>query len=220
MLLHNFEERPMAGRRRGHRGDISRHGRGDEERGDRTDPRVAKTKERVVSAGRALLDEEGPDAVTHLRIGEETGIARTTIYRHWPDRGSLLAAVLAEAPAVEAELDRGDVRADLHAYFEMVRKGTGRRRDRHGMAHAVARAEHDRSFAAIRRERVERRIAPLREVLRRAVDRGELDASLDVEERAIDLIAPVFFRRFFLGEALDDDRIDTLIDVFMDRHGI
>jgi AcrR family transcriptional regulator len=209
----------MAGRRRGHRGHSGHHGRGAEEGGDRTDPRVAKTKERVVSAGRALLDEEGPDAVTHLRIGEETGIARTTIYRHWPDRESLLAAVLAEAPGADAELDRGDVRADLHAYFEMVRKGTGRRRDRHGMAHAVARAEHDRSFAAIRRERVERRIAPLREILRRGIDRGELDASLNVDDGAIDLIAPVFFRRFFLGEAFEDDRVDTLIDVFMDRHG-
>jgi hypothetical protein len=30
----------------------------------------------------------------------------------------------------------------------------------------------------------------------------------------------VFFRRFFLGEALEDDRIDTLIDVFMDRYGV
>ncbi|MEL7208844.1 MAG: TetR/AcrR family transcriptional regulator [Actinomycetota bacterium] len=196
-----------------------RHGRGAPDRSDvGEDPRVARTRERVLAAGRELLDEEGPDAVTHLRIGDETGIARTTIYRHWPDRESLLAAVLTDTDGGDTEVDQGDLRSDLHAYFAALGRRTGGRRERHRMAHVMARAEHDRSFADVRRDRVERRLAPLRAILERAVDRGELPDGLDVTDAAVDLVAPVFFRRFFLGERVTDERIDALVDAFVERY--
>lgn len=200
------------GPHRGHRAE--RGGRRDAD----DDPRVTRTREAVLRAGRELLDAEGPDAVTHLRIGEATGIARTTIYRHWPDREALLAAVLTETSTAEAPFDTGELRGDLHLYLEQLRRGTAGRRERHGMAHVMARAETDGTFADLRRERVERRIAPLRDLLRRAVERGELPADLDVDEAAVDFVAPVFFRRFFLGERLTDERMDAMVDRFVDRH--
>lgn len=200
----------MPGHRRGpHRG--RRHGSDD-------DPRVARTRETVLRAGRELLEGEGPDAVTHLRIGEATGIARTTIYRHWPDRESLLAAVLTETSGNAAEIDSGDLRDDLHLYLEQLRRGTTGRRDRHGMAQVMARADYDGTFADLRRERIERRLAPLREVLARAIERGDLSEDLDVDDAAVDFVAPVFFRRFFLGERLSDERLDALVDRFVADH--
>ena len=200
----------MPGHRRGpHPG--RRHGSDD-------DPRVARTRETVLRAGRELLEGEGPDAVTHLRIGEATGIARTTIYRHWPDRESLLAAVLTETSGNAAEIDSGDLRDDLHLYLEQLRRGTTGRRDRHGMAQVMARADYDGTFADLRRERIERRLAPLREVFARAIERGDLPADLDVDAAAVDFVAPVFFRRFFLGERLSDERLDALVDRFVADH--
>jgi AcrR family transcriptional regulator len=165
---------------------------------------VTRTREAVLRAGRELLDAEGPDAVTHLRVGEATGIARTTIYRHWADREALLAAVLTETSGDVAEPDTGDLRGDLHLYLEQIRHGTARRRERHKMAHVMARAETDRTFADLRRERIERRLAPLRNLLQRAVVRGDLAAGLDVEEAAIDFVA--------------DERIDAMVDAFLARH--
>lgn len=220
----------MPSRRRGSGGrDQAPRGRGGRGPGHRrsaegsepaaVDPRVARTRQKVLAAGRRLLDSEGPDAVTHLRIGDLTGIARTTIYRHWPDHETLLAGVLTESEGGEAALDRGDLRADLHAYLEQLRRRTTGRRERHGMAHVVARAEHDRSFADLRRQRMAARLTPLHDLLLRAVGRGELAEDLDVEEAAVDLVAPVFFRRFFLGERLGDERIDDLVETFIERHG-
>ncbi len=190
------------------------------------DPRVARTREAVVAAGRELLDAEGPDAVTHLRIGEATGIARTTIYRHWPDREALLAAVLRDGESGDADdecPDTGELRGDLHLYLDQLRAGVGGRRERHGMAHVVARAEFakrgDRTFTELRRQRVDQRLNPLRAILRRAVGRDELPADLDVDDAAVDFVAPVFFRRFFLGERLTDERIDAMVDRFVTRFG-
>jgi AcrR family transcriptional regulator len=186
---------------------------------------VARTRDAVLKAGRELLEAEGPDAVTHLRIGETTGIARTTIYRHWPDHDSLLAAVLSDAGTEGDDgPDTGELAGDLHLYLDQLRSGGGGgRRGRHGMAHGMAhvmaRAEFDGNFADLRRERVEGRLAPLRTILRRGVERGELVEGLDVDEAAIDFVAPVFFRRFFLGERLSDERIDAMVDRFVARHG-
>ena len=183
------------------------------------DPRVARTREAVLKAGRELLDAEGPDAVTHLRIGEATGIARTTIYRHWPDHEALLAAVLSDTGSAPDGPDTGEVRGDLHLYLDQLRAGVGRRREHAGMTELVARSEGDRTFADLRRARIERRLGPLRDILTRGIERGELVADLDVDEVTIDFVAPVFFRRFFLGERLSDERIDTMVDDFLTRHG-
>lgn len=217
----------MPPHRRGPHGPHRRRGPGDGPDQVADDPRVARTREAVIAAGRELLDAEGPDAVTHLRIGEKTGIARTTIYRHWPDREALLAAVLSDGEEPEDDdegPDTGELRGDLHLYLDQLRAGVGGRRERHGMAHVVARAEFgkpgDRTFAELRRQRVEQRLNPLRSILRRAAARGEVPADLDVEDAAVDFVAPVFFRRFFLGERLTDERIDAMVDAFLARHAV
>ena len=182
------------------------------------DPRIARSRSAVIEATLELLAEVGYAGLSIDAISKRSGVARTTIYRHWPDREALLAAVLTETSTAEAPFDTGELRGDLHLYLEQLRRGTAGRRERHGMAHVMARAETDGTFADLRRERVERRIAPLRDLLRRAVERGELPADLDVDESAVDFVAPVFFRRFFLGERLTDERMDAMVDRFVDHH--
>jgi AcrR family transcriptional regulator len=51
------------------------------------------TTERILTAARALLDEEGAEAVTMRRVGIAVGITPMAIYRHFPDRAGLLNAV-------------------------------------------------------------------------------------------------------------------------------
>ncbi|MCB0995816.1 MAG: TetR/AcrR family transcriptional regulator [Acidimicrobiales bacterium] len=181
------------------------------------DRRVARTTEAVVAAGRKLLDDEGPEAVTHLRISELTGIARTTIYRHWPDREALLEAVLAESTPPGEPIDTGDVETDLREFFRRLTTRARRGPDDSGFAHVVARAHRHRGFAEMRRQRMDRRLEPLRAILRRGVERGELRADLDLDDVAVDLVAPVFFRRFFLGETPSQERIDRAIHDFLAR---
>src|SRR4051794_33861662 len=101
------------GPHRGHRGP---------RRDSADDPRVTRTRDAVLQAGRALPDDEGPHAGTHLPNREAAGIARTTIYRHWPDREALLAAVLTETSTTETAFDTGDLRSDLHVYLEQLRR--------------------------------------------------------------------------------------------------
>jgi len=51
------------------------------------------TAQRIAVAARRLLDKEGAEAVTMRRVAEAAGITAMAIYRHYPDRASLLNAL-------------------------------------------------------------------------------------------------------------------------------
>ena len=59
------------------------------------DPRVARTRATVLGAAIDLLAERGYSGFSVEGVVERTGIAKTTLYRHWPTRDDLLAAAIA-----------------------------------------------------------------------------------------------------------------------------
>jgi AcrR family transcriptional regulator len=59
-----------------------------------TDPRIARTRAAVVQAATDLLVEGGPAAVTVDAMVARSGVAKSTIYRHWDSRDAILVSVL------------------------------------------------------------------------------------------------------------------------------
>jgi AcrR family transcriptional regulator len=66
-------------------------------------PREPLTRERVLAAALRLVDDEGLDALTRRRLGQELGRDAMALYRHAPDRSALLDGI------VELVLDELDV---------------------------------------------------------------------------------------------------------------
>jgi AcrR family transcriptional regulator len=64
-------------------------------------PRREGADESILLAARALLDDVGYSAFNIDVIAERTGIAKTTIYRRWPTKGTLVAAALDNPSATE-----------------------------------------------------------------------------------------------------------------------
>jgi AcrR family transcriptional regulator len=58
----------------------------------------------IVAAARALLDEEGPEALTMRRLGDRLGIRAPSLYKHLPGKDALEAAVISEGFAELAEV--------------------------------------------------------------------------------------------------------------------
>jgi AcrR family transcriptional regulator len=50
--------------------------------------RVPLTRERVLAAALRLVDDEGLDALTRRRLGQELGRDAMALYRHAPDRAA------------------------------------------------------------------------------------------------------------------------------------
>ncbi|HEV3462682.1 MAG TPA: TetR/AcrR family transcriptional regulator [Actinomycetota bacterium] len=49
----------------------------------------------LVAAGRQLLEEEGPGALTMRRLADRVGIRAPSLYKHLPDKAALEAAIVA-----------------------------------------------------------------------------------------------------------------------------
>lgn len=58
-----------------------------------TDPRVARTRAAVLGTAADIVVEHGPSALTVDAVVARSGVARSTIYRHWPTRDDLLVDV-------------------------------------------------------------------------------------------------------------------------------
>ncbi len=181
------------------------------------DPRIAHTRKVVLAAAIELLKTEGHEAVTPLRIAERTGIARTTIYRHWPNRRDLISdAIEAHKPNWEFETS-GDLGADLTSYLnQMVARLTSGPLPQFFVT-LIERAEHDEEFADMHCRMAEHRSQPIVAVLESAIARGELPKDLDVPAAIAAINGPVFYRRLITREPLTDSFVATIVDGFLAR---
>jgi len=59
---------------------------------DRSDPRPARSRARLLEAATVLLRSGGPSAVTVDAVTRTANVARATLYRHFPSANDLLAA--------------------------------------------------------------------------------------------------------------------------------
>jgi AcrR family transcriptional regulator len=57
----------------------------------------------IVEAGRRLLVAEGPTALTTNRIAERAGVSIGSLYRYFPDKQAIVAAIYAEETGHEVE---------------------------------------------------------------------------------------------------------------------
>ena len=90
--------------------------------------RTVLSRDQIVSAATALVDEQGVEALTMRAVAARLGSGVMSLYRHVPGREELLDLVLAEMTAALPVPGRtGDWRADLHAvaattYAALVRR--------------------------------------------------------------------------------------------------
>lgn len=63
---------------------------------DRRDPRLDRSRSAILSAAVALLSEGGVKQVTVDAVTARSGVARSTLYRHFPNNTELLAAAFQE----------------------------------------------------------------------------------------------------------------------------
>ena len=92
---------------------------------ERSDPRPARSRARLLDAATGLLRSGGPSAVTVDAVIRAANVARATLYRHYPSGNDLLAAAFhALIPPAPTPPDDGPLRERLlelvYAQVEMI----------------------------------------------------------------------------------------------------
>jgi AcrR family transcriptional regulator len=83
---------------------------------EKTDPRPARSRARLLEAATALLRAGGPSAVTVDAVTRGANVARATLYRHFPSGNDLLAAAFGSLiPPAPMPTEEGSLRDRLIA---------------------------------------------------------------------------------------------------------
>ena len=183
---------------------------------ERRDPRIERTRERVLAAARHLLQQGGPTAITYSALAEHSGVGRATLYRHWPVLDALWSDVVAEVGRqMKLELT-GDLRADLTHALQAIAGGLASADRRASMITMMQRAQWDE--ATQRFVRMAQEHSPVRQALTRAVSDGTLPAGLDINVSTALLGGPLLHQVFLAGGAVDEPFIDSVVDGFVSAH--
>jgi AcrR family transcriptional regulator len=186
-----------------------------EEPGTRPDPRAARTRAVVLDAAIDLLAERGYSGFSVEGVVDRTGVAKTTVYRHWPSRDELLAAVIGQLGGTGQLPDTGSVRQDLLDYFALrVRAAHTRQWERCMPALVEAAARHPELATMVARLTA-RALSQIEALLRRGIERGEIRPSVSPQLAASALMGPLVFRRLLLQEVPTSQHVATVVDLVM-----
>ena len=184
------------------------------------DPRVARTRATVLGAAIDLLAERGYSGFSVEGVVERTGVAKTTLYRHWATRDDLLLAAIAKLDGAgldgaEPLPDTGSVRQDLlDLQARRVRAARTTQWER-CMPALVEAAAHHPELAEMIARLTSQILGQIETLLVRGVERGELRQGLDPRLAAAALIGPIVFRRLLLHEAPTLQAVAGVIDQLM-----
>jgi AcrR family transcriptional regulator len=176
------------------------------------DPRIERSRRVILEAALDELGLVGYGALTIESVASRAGVGKSTIYRHWPGKLALVEdafrTLKAQALIPEAGTVRERVVAFLHQVAVLVEESTYSA----CMPALIDAAERDPQVRAFHCEFSSERRATLVDVLRDAVESGELDSEADPELLADALIGPIVLRRLMFFEPFDPKDVPRLVD--------
>ena len=175
---------------------------------------INRTRTAVLDATSTLLVGSGYSSITIEKIAAESGVARSTIYRHWDNLAEIvLDAVQQLLGPVGSLPDTGVLRDDLlqlHAVLtRALTTGTWGKIVRGIVEAAMA----DQLFADVLQQAIADRREHGKAVLHRAIERGDLPADVNMAW-FLDSISGVIYYRLVMsgGDPDEPGMVDHLID--------
>ncbi|MEU7895828.1 TetR/AcrR family transcriptional regulator [Nonomuraea sp. NPDC049152] len=176
--------------------------------------RGKKVSVAVHAATLAELVERGYAALTVDGVAQRAGVHKTTVYRRWKDKESLVVDALSDQSAMDVPIpDTGSVETDLRELARsLVRMMTGPTGGALLAAMFSGGADVP-GIAQARRQIFDDRFRRAEPVVVRAVERGQLPADTDPPQLLKALAAPVYFRLLVTGEPIDEGTADHAAEI-------
>ena len=180
------------------------------------DPRVERTRIAVLDATRDLLAEVGVERTCIEMVAERSGVARSTIYRHWDNKPALVMDALERIRTDDEAEFTGDHEADLREIAtklgEMLRSPASRI-----MADLTAAADRDPQLAELHRTYIDRKRARVMHLIRELQADGRIDPALDPSYVADMFAGPLFYRRYNMGDPMTDEEAQAHVSELLRR---
>jgi len=184
---------------------------------DRVDPRVERTRTVVLDTTRSLLNDVGLGRTSIEAVAERSGVARSTIYRHWPSTAALVMEALEQAKT-EAEpgvQPSGDDESDLRSLLDGLGDAL-RSPQSNVLADIAAAATRDPELAELQQEYLARRRATAVRLVERLQQGGRLRDDMTSAEVVDLVVGPMFYRRFHAQRPMTSEQIHVHADRMFD----
>lgn len=180
------------------------------------DPRIQRSKESVLAAALHLFVSGGPRAVTVDAVSERSGVAKTTIYRHWPDRAHLLAdtyrTCLPVVPQPDASMPPRDA---LVAVTRSLVYGMGTEPARPALPQLIATPLDPVESRALPADVMDQTFAPVVEAIERCAAAGLIPGDTDIGEAKHQLVGFVIMSGLDATCTMDDPLADRIVELFL-----
>ncbi len=157
-------------------------------------PRDAGATEAILAAAQRQLETVGYVRMSMESVAVEAGVARTTVYRRFRDKGDLVTAAIAANLTLADGAASDDPRGDLIAFIEEFDRRSG-----HCLVEVLGSLLGSREEAATlelhRRRVIEPRSAYAHRLILRACELGQLRPDTDIELAKQMLVGTVFARQ-------------------------
>ncbi|MEM7340271.1 MAG: TetR/AcrR family transcriptional regulator [Actinomycetota bacterium] len=168
-----------------------------------------------------LFLAEGAAALTPTRLHRETGVARATIYRNWPDPADLIEIMLQRATGIPEEMRcEGDPAADLHAALDLLLFRFEHRPVRPFLAACLQYGDRSERLGDTARAFVDGILAPFHLAIRSGIEHGRITPApgVEVDDLVAELTGPLIVRHVLIGEPVDTAKARRIVDEFVARH--
>ena len=150
--------------------------------------------------------------LTFEAVAARSGVAKTTLYRHFADRSALHLAAIESVGPTAVMADSGDLRTDLTDFLSRLEWTLHHSDFGAILPSAVDGAERSAQMADLARAVARQRREQLNERLRSARRQGHLPDELDLDLVTSQLVGPIFYRRFFSRQPYDPAFVPALVE--------
>jgi len=177
-------------------------------------PRSKRSEEAIIRATTALLADERYASITVSKVAARARASKSTIYRRWPTKEHLVIEAFNRWPALTPH-DRGDLLSDLLNLYRQFLRILHKPPSNAIMPTLVAERAHNPSLAAVFDPLMQRRRDPVRVVLRRAIERGELPRDTNIELAVDAIMGVTVLRMYFIPGNLSIPAIRDFLTVLL-----
>lgn len=187
------------------------------------DPRIARTRRAVLDTAADLLAEGGPTALTMDAVVARSGVAKSTMYRHWSTRDELVAEVFSEcAPDVPDPDPDESFETGMRAVVTALARSLSDDKWRRLFPALILLANQQDELHHLDSDMKKRQHDLAEELLRRGVNEGHLVPSVldDLGRSMALLVGPLVFSAITgtLTEAETLQLADVTVDQFLRAH--
>jgi AcrR family transcriptional regulator len=184
-----------------------------EARTGRIDPRITRSRRAVLDAALDELAQRGYGAFTIDGVATRARVARSTIYRLWPNRAALVADAIDELNQqprprpTDNETPRARVATLVRHLSTAMRSSPVAA----CLPALIDGAERDRALRRLHYQYNDHRRAALVTAIAAAVEAGEARPDIDPELAAVALAGAVMYRRLMTAPPLRNDEVEPLV---------